>query len=95
VTWSRILSLLVAVGYLITATIALGGLEPRLLMVVGVLLPPVALIWFPEHFGNYIGPVRDGYIDQKSPPFLVSFMGWFFLIGLPLILFWLNRRDPL
>ena len=43
----------------------------------------LALIWFPD-LGDVRGWVfRGGYIDTDSPPFLISFVGWIFLVGMP------------
>jgi hypothetical protein len=94
---NRILSLLVVVGYLAAAIVAESG-EPKashpagIICVAAILLFPVALIWFPEQIGDYIGPVgRGGFVNQRSPAILVALMGWFFLVGLPLSLYLLDR----
>lgn len=54
------------------------------------LLWPLSFIWFPEYWGNYTGFLRGSYIDQKSPPVLVSVMGWLFLVGFPLLILWIT-----
>jgi hypothetical protein len=36
-------------------------------------------------FTGYVG--RGGYIDTETPPILVSIMGWFFLVGMPCLLY--------
>jgi hypothetical protein len=53
---------------------------------------PLSLIWFPEHWGNYTGFFQGQYIDQKTPPVVISCMGWFFLIVFPLLLYWISRQ---
>jgi hypothetical protein len=89
---SRLGSLLVAVGYLIAAFVsAAKGQEGSVIILALALLLPLALIWFPELFGNYLGPVRGGYIDHKTPGVLIAIAGWFFLVGIPLILYLLWR----
>jgi hypothetical protein len=46
----------------------------------------LALSWFPEELGSFTGYVgRGGRIDTETPPGLVSFMGWFFLVGIPVL----------
>ena len=52
---------------------------------------PLALVWFPEFFGSFTGYVgRGGNIDTESPPWLVAGLGWFFLVGMPVV--WLIQR---
>ncbi len=56
------------------------------------LLFALALIWFPEQVGEFTGYVgRGGNIDVETPPLLVSLAGWFFLVGLPALAWWLSR----
>lgn len=90
---SRFASLVVAAGYAIAWGV-FGGPEhvPGLWVAFGV-LAALALIWFPEAFGNYTGPVRHGYIDEKTPPEIVAVAGWFILVGLPIIVFWVIRSQ--
>jgi hypothetical protein len=90
---SRAASVVVAAGYLIAAVVS-AGWDPRTFILGVILLFPLALIWFPEVFGSYLGPAgRGGHIDQESPPFLVAIAGWFFLVGLPLVLFLIARAN--
>jgi hypothetical protein len=84
----RILSLLIAVGYTIAAVTS-GGV--RGLIVGAWLIFPLVLIWFPEELGDATGFFGRGYITSPSPPILVSFFGWFFLVGMPVILYFLWR----
>ena len=49
------------------------------------LLVPLALIWFPEFFGDYVVPTRGISINNPTSAFLVSAAGWFFLVGIPLV----------
>jgi hypothetical protein len=91
-TWgivSRAASLLVAVFYL-SLLISQGGVHGLLMGL--VLLLPLGLIWFPEQAGNAMGFIgRAGWVSAESPPWLVSFMGWFFLIGFPVLIAVLSR----
>ena len=81
-TWgivSRIASLLIAVFYL-SLLISQEGVHGLLMGL--VLLLPLGLIWFPEQAGNAMGFIgRAGKVSAESPAWLVSLMGWFFLIG--------------
>jgi hypothetical protein len=61
-------------------------------MVPAALLLPLALIWFPDEMGGMTGCVRGGYIDKETPAGCVSVAGWFFLVGFPVIIFFLLRR---
>jgi hypothetical protein len=56
------------------------------------LLGPLSLVWFPETWGNYTGYFRGPYIDQKTPPALISIMGWIFLVGFPLLFLWMGKQ---
>jgi hypothetical protein len=42
------------------------------------------LIWFPEPISSII-PLGYAGPDLETPPFLVAFAGWLFLLGVPLI----------
>ncbi len=57
-----------------------------------VLLIPLSLIWFPYQLGQFTGYVgRGGSINTETPPILVSIAGWFFLVGIPILVFLLAR----
>lgn len=102
---SRGLSLVVVAGYMVAALLSeptpppVGRVAgPQMgpagaAVVVGVIsLLPLALIWFPAVFGSYIGPVgRGGYVDRETPPVLIVLAGWFFLVGMPAILYFIWR----
>ena len=90
---SKILSLIIAIGFFVAMVIAEHGLTKDSLLGGAILLLPLALIWFPEELGSYTGLVtRGGQIDTETPPGLVSAMGWFFLAGLPLLVYFFNKR---
>ena len=83
---NRSLSLLVVAGYLIVAHRAgQTGEQPPTPVVCA--LPILALIWFGDAIGSFTGSVgRGGNIDRESPGCLVCALGWFLLIGLPVVL---------
>lgn len=81
---SRILSLLVATGYLVASFLS-SRPEVGLRMIV-FLLFPLALIWFGEELGDFTGNWGGHYIDEKSPGWLLSVLGWVLLL-VPLFLF--------
>ena len=56
VTIGKLLSLLVALGYLVGFGVVAGGVDGGLLCACGYLLIPLALIWFPEQFGSIPPP---------------------------------------
>lgn len=33
-----------------------------------------------------MGQGRGGYVDTETPSVLISLMGWFFLVGMPILL---------
>jgi hypothetical protein len=83
----KIVAVVIALGYLVAIVIHEQAVTP-IVPVAVVLLVPLGLIWFPEEIGSFTGYVsRGGTIDSETPPFLVSFMGWLFLvlIGVPIV----------
>lgn len=77
----RKISLVIAIVYLILA-FALGGLEWSLITL-GLLIVALALIWFGEEMGDYIGGfhrIGKPYITKRSPGSLVSLFGWALLL---------------
>jgi|GEM_PF-5098714 hypothetical protein len=86
---SRAASLLVALAYASLASWHRGNVA--VVPVVFLLcLCPLALIWFPKAWmnysggwGSYTGGLGRGNNYATTPPFMVSFMGWFllFLLG--------------
>jgi hypothetical protein len=88
---SRAASLIVAAGYLVFAVQNATPTVSALVMFCLALLFPLALIWFPEQIGglSWWGTIP---ITQDSPPFLVSTIGWVFLVGLPLLIAILTRK---
>lgn len=90
VTIGKILSLLIATVYAILAT-RVGGMYG--LNCSAVLLIPLAFIWFPEDIGSLTGYFKSGYVNVQTPAVIVSFIGWFILVGLPVILFCVKRHS--
>ena len=83
-TIGRILSLLVSIGYAVLAVKA-GGMYG--LKCSASLLLPLALIWFPEDIGSLTGYYKSGYVNVQTPALIISLIGWFILVGLPIIFF--------
>jgi hypothetical protein len=88
ITISKILSLLISIVYTVLAVIA-GGMD-GLKCSAGLLLP-LAFIWFSEEIGELTGYYKTGYVNVKTPAIIISFIGWFILVGLPVILFFVKR----
>jgi hypothetical protein len=83
---SRAASLLVVSAYL---AIAAFGHVPKKFTVPDILLatvPALLLIWFPEQIGNAIISTLDRPAPTETPPVLVAFMGWVFLVGVPVVI---------
>ncbi|HEV8066096.1 MAG TPA: hypothetical protein VGP76_00065 [Planctomycetaceae bacterium] len=79
---SRAASILVAASYLCLA--ALGKLPNSLVASIApALIFGLPLIWFPEQIGGLTGFVGRATVHSDTPPFLVAFMGWVFLLGFP------------
>lgn len=91
ITIGKILSLLVAIGYAFAAVMEIG-FTADVFKCCAVLLLPLALIWFPDEIGGMTGYFRSGYVNVQTPGIIVSIMGWFFLVGLPVLFYFLNRN---
>jgi hypothetical protein len=103
VTWTKLLALAIAIGYVVAASLTAPSVS-MIVTVAVVVAGPVALIWFPEYLGGswinrkktvlftYDEPGRPMNRPQRdSHPGIVAFMGWFFLVGLPPLVYWLAR----
>src|SRR5215510_11724122 len=102
VTWSKLLALAIAAGYVAAA---LTAPSPGMIVAVAALaFGAAALIWFPEYLGgswiNRKKTVLGTYDEPGRPmnrptrdshPGIVAVMGWFFLVGLPPLVYWLAR----
>jgi hypothetical protein len=86
---SRVASLVIAIGYVVAALVA--SQTSVIFLIAGALLVPLALIWFPEVIGRATGNLGGRHINRETPPVVVSLAGWFFLVGLPGILFLIGR----
>ena len=73
----RILSLLIAIGYLVCAIIGEHGLTVNVLKCSIVLLFPLALIWFPDQIGEATGYFAGHMmrVDTPTPPILIAIHG--------------------
>ena len=80
--WNRILSVLLAVIYVIGAGMCVGGESAYKVGMFAIL--PLACIWFSEAMGGFIGQTGRGYITTTSPGLVVCIMGWILLL-LPII----------
>ncbi len=87
ITTEKILALVIvlaSVALTIMGVLPLSIGKALVFMLIGLVL-----IWFPD-LGDVRGWVRGGNIDTDSPPFLVSFLGWIFLLGMPFVLYWVS-----
>lgn len=84
ITVGKILALVIAVGYAIFAFRIQGmsGLKCS----AGILFP-LSFIWFPDEIGSLTGYFRSGYVNVQTPGIMISFLGWFFLVGFPILLY--------
>ena len=91
ITIGKILGLVIALAYAVIIAVTEGGVTEGAIKCCVALLLPLALIWFPDELGSFTGYVgRGGNINTETPPILVSIMGWFFLVGLPVLLYFLS-----
>jgi hypothetical protein len=102
ITVSKLIAVAIALGYFVAAIVVEKPDFGQGVMLFLVLLVPLALIWFPQmgsswprkktvlytyddSFGLRTGPWRD------SHPAMVAFMGWCFLLALPIVLYFIWR----
>jgi hypothetical protein len=83
---SRAASLLVAGSYAIYAVFQGRATGADLMTFCLALTMPLALIWFPEQIASVVGFMGRATVHPDTPPFLVAFMGWVFLVGFPLLI---------
>jgi hypothetical protein len=88
----RILSLLIAIGYVTYAIVHSHGFTEDVFMDCIALLFVLALIWFPDELGNATcfwtsSSMSMTQVDKPTPAILISIFGWLFLIG-PLVLWY-------
>lgn len=82
----------IAIAYAIGIAFTQGGVTVAVAVAWLMLLFPLALIWFPDVFGTFTGYVgRGGNITEETPGYLISAMGWFFLLGFPALMYLLRR----
>jgi hypothetical protein len=87
---SRLLSLLVSIGYLVIGFVAAQPKSAKdvlvvILRIAMIVVFPLLCIWFSEEFGDYVGSLPGPGISKRSPAWMVRVGGWFLLL-LPLIL---------
>ena len=89
-TIGKILALLIALAYAMLAIHHQGwtGLEYS-----ASLLLPLALIWFPEEIGDLTGFFPTGYVNVQTPGIIITLIGWFILVGIPVIFYLLHKYN--
>lgn len=103
ITWNKLAALVIALAYAVAAAIYEWSVGAGVI-IFAIALFPLALIWFPEWIGTSWPPWprkktrlftyenvsgRGGASYRDSHPFVVALMGWFFLVGLPIVMFFL------
>ena len=92
VTVSKLVALAIAVAEVIAGFALEKSWAFTLTVAFGTSLP-LALIWFPEFLGGFIG-WGTYIVNRPSPPKLIAGMGWLFLLGLPALLLFLEGNRP-
>jgi hypothetical protein len=75
----RLISLVLAAVYLALA--AMSGDARSVFAVILWILLALALIWFGDELGEYMGTMKGSLVTAKSPGSLVRFFGWLFLLA--------------
>jgi hypothetical protein len=81
--WNRKLSGLIALIYIISASVGDGGKGAFIMGAFCVM--PLACIWFSDAMGGYIGPTTSMPITQPSPGWAICVLGWLLLL-VPIII---------
>ena len=79
----KVVSITIGLAYVAGAFAGLGAWPA--LGTLGLLLVPLACIWFPEDVGEWTGSIGFHRVSLGSPSVLVTLMGWFLLL-LPVLL---------
>ena len=91
ITIGKLLALVIALGYATAMVVHFSGVTIDVAKGVVVLLLPLGLIWFPDELGSMTGYFgRGGNINTETPPIMVSVAGWFFLVGLPVLMYFIG-----
>ena len=75
----RILSLLVAIAYVVVSLLAGAGLET--IKIAAFLALPLACIWFSDEMGDYAGVLMQGGPMSRTPGIIVAVAGWLLLFA--------------
>lgn len=89
ITRSKMIALLIAIGYVIVLlNVSHGPAQQNDAILYSLfLLVPLALIWFPDLIGSAVGGGRG--VNAESPPLVVAGMGWLLLLGAPVAAYFL------
>jgi len=94
VTPSKILALVIALGYLATAVAMSGWDTEGVAVFCLILLLPLAFIWFPDEIETFTVIVAKrpyGRITSETHASMVMLVGWLCLVGyLPLLAYLLH-----
>jgi hypothetical protein len=95
VTRSKIVALVIALCYLVPA-IVMAGWDINAVGVICLMLSmPLVFIWFPEKVEAHTRRLAErtySEIDTETPAFVVTLVGWVWLVGyLPLLAYLLAR----
>ena len=88
---SRLLSLIVAGIYVFIACFWSEAVEDFAGVLFVALLLGLGCIWFGDELGAGLTGARFGLISSSSPGWVVKFTGWVILLGLPLVVFILQK----
>jgi hypothetical protein len=95
VTRSKIIALVIALGYLVPVFVMADWDINVLGVMCLMVLAPLGFIWFPEKVEAHTRRLAErtySEIDTETPAFLVTLVGWVWLLGyLPLLAYLLAR----
>ena len=80
---SRVISSLIAIFFIVTTYFSVGADDAWKAGIEMIFI--LALVWFGDEMGNYIGFSGRGYITTTTPGWMLRWFGWIVLIGLFII----------
>jgi hypothetical protein len=94
VTRSKLLELVIALGFLVAAVVMWGWDTEGLAQVCLCLSLPLGFIWFPDEIAAFTrrAAERGSRFNTPTPAPVVTLVGWLFLVGYaPLLAYLLGR----
>ncbi len=94
ITVSKLVATSIAAGLLGFSVFEKCGISDNALATLLILVLALLFVWFPETCSRYLYLHRPRwflYNNITFPPWVFTMLGWFVLIGLPLLVYWSSK----